>query len=166
MSDQSLPPAPPPSEWQGQPAPTEPPQSIKTAVNIVWAVVALSVLSTILTFVYLDELVEAVDTNLTGAERDAARAGGIVGAIIGFVVFGVLPVVLGIYLRKGANWARIVLTVLAVLGVLFGLYGLLAGNQPIALLVLGLIQMVLFVALLYFLWRRESTEYIKAHRGS
>jgi len=135
-------------------------------VNIVWAVVALSVLSTILTFVYLDELVEAVDTNLTGAERDAARAGGIAGGIIGFVVFGVLWVVLGIYLRKGANWARIVLTVLAVLGVLFGLYGLLAGNQPIALLVLGLIQMVLFVALLYFLWRRESTEYIKAHRGS
>jgi len=163
MSDNPLPPAPPPSEWQGQPAATEPPQAIKTSVTIVWVVVALSVISTILTFAYLDELVEAAGANLTGAEQDVARTGAIVGAIVALVVFGALWVVLGIFLRKGANWARIVLTVLVILGLAFGLFGL-SIEQPTIFVALGVVEMALYVALLYFMWRKESTDFINAHR--
>jgi uncharacterized membrane protein len=165
MSDYPSMPAPPPSEWQGQPAAIEPPQEIKTAVNIVWAIVAVSVLATILTFLYLDDFVEAAGADLTSAEQDAARSGAIVGAIIGFLVFGALWVVLGIFLRKGANWARIVLTVLAGLGILFGIIPLLAGNQPAVLMIVSIVQLVLLVALLYFMWRKESTAYITARKS-
>ena len=164
MSDHPLPPAPPPSEWQGQPAATEPPQAIKTAVTVVWAVVVLSVLSVILTFLYLDDLVEAAGENLTSAEQDAARSFAIVVAIITLLVFGALWVVCGVFLRKGANWARIVLTVLSVLGLAFGLFGLFV-DQPAIFLVLGVVELVLYVVLLYFLWRKESTDFINAHRA-
>lgn len=162
MTNDPLPSAPPPSEdRQGRPA-TEPPQAIKTAVTIVWAVLALALLSTILTFVYLDELVSAAaGPDLTSAQESAARTGAIVGSIVGFLLFGALWAILAIFLRKGANWARIVLTILAVLGLVFGAFGLLAG-QPATLLVLGVVQLALYAALVYFMWRRESTAYINA----
>lgn len=41
-----------------QPVTTEPPQSVRTAVTLIWASIGLSVLSTILTFVMLDSIVD------------------------------------------------------------------------------------------------------------
>jgi len=77
MSDYGAYPPPPPSEGYGQApsTPAEPPPAIKTSVNIVWAVVALVVLGTILTLLSLDDIVDAVGTDLTSDERDAARTG-------------------------------------------------------------------------------------------
>jgi len=124
-------------------------------------VVALSVITTILTFFYLDDIVEAAGVELNSPEADDARTGGIIGAIIGFLIFGALWILLGIFLRKGANWARIVLTVLAALGLAIGLFGLL-GEQPAVFLVISIVQMALYVALLVFMWRRESSDYIAA----
>jgi hypothetical protein len=145
------------------PASTEPPSAVTTSVNIVWALVALAVVSTILSFVYLDELVETgAGTGLSDAQQDAARAGGIIGAVIGFLIFGALWVALGIFLRKGANWARIVLTVLTVIGLVVGVFGLLAQDQPVLLLIVNLVTLALYGALLYFLWQKESTAYLTA----
>lgn len=142
---------------------TDPPSAVKTSVNIVWALVALAVLSTILSFVYLDELVATgAGTGLSDAQQDAARTGGIIGAVLGFLVFGALWVALGIFLRKGANWARIVLTVLTVIGLLVGVFSLLAQDQPALLLIVGVITLALYAALLYFMWQRESTAYLTA----
>lgn len=163
MSNYPSMPAPPPSDQYGHQGTAEQPQSIKTAVNIVWAVIALSVISTILVFVFLDDVVDAAGTGLSSAQLDAARSGAIVGAIIGFLVFGALWVLLGIFLRKGANWARIVLTVLASLGLIFGLFGLLTGSQPAILMILTVIQLALYAALLYFMWRKESSIYLTSH---
>lgn len=156
------PPAPPPPERHGQPTTTEPPPAIKTSVTIIWAAIALSVVSTILSFIYLDDLVEASGGNLEGADLDAARTGGMIGAAIALLFFGVLWVVLAIFLRKGANWARIVLTVLAVLGIAFVLFSLLAGGQPVIFLIINLVTLALYAALLYFMWQPESTAYLSA----
>lgn len=161
MSDySSYPPPPPPDNYSGYGTPLtqEPPPSIKTSFNIILAVLALSVLSTILSFVFLDDLVEAANVSI--ADEDAARAGAMIGAVIGFLVFGGLWLLLGVFLRKGRNWARIVLTVLAGLGLALGVVGLL-GEQPTIFLVLSLAQMGLYVALLYFMWRPDSTAYLK-----
>lgn len=154
--------APPPPERQSQPATAEPPPAIQTSVTIIWAVVALAVVSTLLTFFYLDDLVDAAGTDLTGAQEDAARTGGIIGAVIGFVIFGAVWAALAVFLRKGANWARIVLTVLVVLGLALSVFSLLAGNQPAIFLILGLINIALYVALVYFMWQQESTAYLTA----
>lgn len=115
MSDSYQPyPTPPPSEGYGATVRPEKPASVKTAVNIIWVLVALSVLSTILTFVYLDDIVDGVlaQSGASATTRSAARTGAIGGAILGLVISVVLYVVLAIFLAKGHNWARIVLTVL------------------------------------------------------
>jgi hypothetical protein len=54
--------------------------------------------------------------------------------------------------------------VLAVLALVFGVIGLL-GEQPAIFLVLGILQMALYVALLVFMWRKESSAYIAARKA-
>jgi len=167
MSDYPSYPAPPPPDGYaayGQPLSTEPPPSIKTSFNIILAVLALSALSTALSFVFLDDIIEAAGINPGDADADAARAGAMIGSVVGFLVFGGLWVLLGVFLRKGANWARIVLTVLAALGLVFGVIGLL-GEQPVLFLMLSLAQMALDVALLYFMWRPDSSAYLQGRRA-
>lgn len=165
MSNYADYPPPPPSEGYGQAATVDPPPAIKTSVSIVWAVVALSIVGTILTVLFLDDIIKsAAGANLTSSEEDAARTGAVVGAVVGFVIFGGLWILLGVFLRKGAGWARIVLTVLAALGLLFSLVSL-AGGQPALFLVLSLLQMGLYGALLFFMWKRESSDYIAAQKA-
>ncbi|MBA3264799.1 MAG: hypothetical protein H0T14_00290 [Nocardioidaceae bacterium] len=167
MSDYpSYPPPPPPEGYggYGQPARAEPPASISTSFNIILGVLALSALSTVLSFVYLDELVEAANVDTAGIDLDAARSSAMIGAVIGFLVFGALWVLFGVFLRKGANWARIVLSILVALGLVFGLLGL-SREQPVVFLLLSLAQLALYAALMYFMWRPESTAYLKGRQA-
>ena len=164
MSDYEPMSAPPPEGPGRQPRGEEPP-SIRTSVNLVWAIVAMSVLSAVVTFIFIDDIIATTlqDQGTAGVTESQLRAGAILSAIVGVVVFGALWVVLGIFLRRGANWARIVLSVLAGLGVVFGLFGLVA-PQHASLLVIGIITWVLEAALLWFLWQKDSTAYLKAGR--
>ena len=171
MSDYQPMSAPPPEGQGGQGSgaqqsgargAVEPPPSIRTAVNVVWGIVAISLISLVLTFVYLDDIVDAAGTGLSADEQDAARVGAIVGAVFFGLVFAVLWAVMGIFLKKGKNWARIVLTVLAVLGILGGLFNLF-GEQPVLLLVVSVITVLLEIALLFFLYRKDSSAFLKAH---
>jgi len=57
-----------------------------------------------------------------------------------------------------------VLTVLAALGLVLGLVTL-GGNLPAVLLVIRLVQMALYVALIVFMWRPESSRYIAGQRA-
>lgn len=132
-----------------------PPQSVQRAVMLIYVNIALSVLTLILTFVLIDDLIEATGVSV---DEDAARTGAIVGGIIGFLVFGALFVLLAIFIRKGANWARIVWTVLAAIGIVFGLIGLF-GEQPILFLVVGLISLAITIVTLVLLWTKESNAY-------
>jgi hypothetical protein len=142
-----------------------PPPSVRTSVTLVWTIVALSVLNAALTFLYLDEIVAAtLPAQATGIDEDAARVGIVVGSVFFLVIFGALWVMLAVFLRRGANWARIVLTVLAALGVLFGAFGLVNREQPTALTVTSLLSTVLEAALLYCLWQADTSAFIKGRR--
>ncbi|WP_229053625.1 hypothetical protein [Aeromicrobium sp. Leaf350] len=138
------------------------PASVQTAVKLIWVNVGLSVLSTILTIVFLDDLVHDLVNGGDGTiSDDTARVSVIVGAVVG-IAFGVGIAILFIYfLNKGANWARIVYSVLTGLGILFGIYGLF-GSQPVALLLLGIVSLVVSVAVLVFLWRPDSNAFYTA----
>lgn len=120
--------------------------------------IALSVLSTILSFVYLDEIAAGQGLQLDDAGMDAARTGAIVGAVIGLVVFGGLYLLLVIFIRKGANWARIVWTVFAAISLLISPLALL-GDQPALLLLTGLVSLVITIVVLVLLWKKESNAY-------
>lgn len=98
----------------------------------------------------------------TDIDRDAARAGAIVGIVI-FALIGVaIAALFAYFIRKGANWARIVYSVLAALSLLFGLFGI--GNQPVLLLLISLVGYALTIAILYLLYRPESNAYFTKPR--
>lgn len=151
-----------PAEPEGQglhpPGRGAPPPSVQRAVMLIVVNIALSVLSTILSFVYLDEIAAGQGLQLDDAGMDAARTGAIVGAVIGLVVFGGLYLLLVIFIRKGANWARIVWTVFAAISLLISPLALL-GDQPALLLLTGLVSLVITIVVLVLLWKKESNAY-------
>ncbi len=139
------------------------PASVQNAVKLIWVGVALNLISTLLTFTMIDDLIDtAIENAGTGAgalDRDAARAGVIAGLVFGLVVSVALTALFAYFIGKGANWARIVYTVLGVIGVIFGLLSL--GGQPAVLLVLALVGLVITIAVLVLLYRPESNAYFK-----
>lgn len=156
-----------PPEDVGQSTPRgEKPSSVRTAVTIVWALVALAVIGAVWTLVNLDSIVEQTLQNApadSGLTESTARTGATLGVIIQLVVFGVLPAILAIFLNKGHNWARIVLTVLAGVLVLLGLFGLVSGSAASVgalSLVVQVVTLLLAIALLVFLWHKQSSAWI------
>ena len=75
--------------------------------------------------------------------------------LVGVGIYALLAVFLG----KGKNWARIVYTVLAAIFGLLGVLGL-GGDQPALTMVLGVVQLALITATLFFLWKPESTAWL------
>ena len=67
-------------------------------------------------------------------------------SVVAYVVFALL-------MRRGANWARIVLTVLSAIALVSGLVGLLGFN------LLNLLVSVLVVIAAVLLWQRPSNAY-------
>lgn len=139
------------------------PASVKTAVKLIWASVALGVISSIVTFVFLDDIVDTAGTG--GVDSDAARIGVIIGAVIGLVVSVALAALFAYFISKGANWARIVYTVILGLGIAFNLFGLL-GAQLAIVIVITVVSLALSVAILFFLYRPDSNRYFKADQTS
>jgi hypothetical protein len=149
----------PPHRPAAQPG-GEPPASIRTSVALVWAVVAASVLNAVLSLWFLDALAAAAVETEPALTAETARA-GVVSSAVSAVVFGALWVLLAIFLRRGANWARIVLSIFAGIGVITGVPALTLSSKPLLLTVVGAVTLVLEIALLYFLWQRESGGFLK-----
>lgn len=147
-----------PEEPHRPPTKGEPPASVRTAINLIWAGVVLSVISTILTFVMLDDIVDQLLEANAALGEDAARVSAIVGGVVG-LLFGVgLAILFVFFLKKGASWARIVYTVLLGLGIAFTAFGFL-GDQPMIFVVLSLVGLVLNIATLVFLYRSDSNAF-------
>lgn len=140
------------------PAPT----SVQNAVKLIWVGVALNLLSTVITFALIDDLVDdtlAASGGSAALDEDAARAAVIAGLVFGLVVSVALTALFAYFIGKGANWARIVYTVLGVIGILFSLLSL--GGQPAVLLLLALVGLALTIAVLVLLYRPESNAYFR-----
>ncbi len=140
-----------------------PPASVKTAVTLIWASVALGVISSIVTFVFLDDLAESAGTG--GVDQDSARLGVIIGAVVGLIVSVAIAALFAYFISKGANWARIIYTVLIVLGIAFNLYGLLGAQLAISI-VISVVSLALSIAILFFLYRPDSNRYFTADQTS
>jgi hypothetical protein len=68
--------------------------------------------------------------------------------------------------RRGTGWARVALTVLAVIGIVFGLMALSVGTQRTEFVAVGLVTLVLQATLVYCLWQRDSSRYLKPPRST
>jgi hypothetical protein len=135
--------APPPPAQRPSGAPVAMPRQVALAVNLLFTIIALAVVNLIL-----------------GLAQPGASIASM--AALGSIVSIALFVWLTLMIRKGANWARIVITVLFAIGIIALLFTLLL-PVPTLLKALTLVQLVIEIAVMVLLWRAPSSAYFAAH---
>jgi hypothetical protein len=175
-SPEDAPPPPPsPGPWASDSAPApnvpvapvaEQPPPIRTAVRLMYVGAALSVIGILLALGTRSEMRDRIAEDrpeLTQSELDTALNVGTAFVVVG----GLIGVGLWLWMAsangQGKSWARIVASVLGGLNVLFTLLGL--PNQTAVSLVFSLIGLVLAAAILFLLWRPESSRFYEARSG-
>lgn len=150
---------------QAPPAPAQP-SSIVTAVKLMYAGAALSVLSLVYSFATIGNLKDDIraelqknDANVSQSTIDAAYSITIVFAVI----FGLIGALLWVWMAwkngQGRKWARVVATVLGVFNVLGLLFSLAGGNAEPISLILSALSCALAVTILVLLYKKESTAF-------
>jgi hypothetical protein len=162
-------PPPPPFQYETPGAAAvqaTPPSSLLTAVRLMYVGAALSAVFLVIGLTQTDSLRDQITDSqpeLTTDEIDAAVAvGTAVAAIIGLISVG-LWIWMAVMNRKGRSWARIVATVLGGLNIVFTLIGL-TQNVGVGTIV-NMISIVLAAAILWLLYRPESSAYYAAMSG-
>jgi hypothetical protein len=172
-SNASFPPAPPAAPGAfpsyaatpGAPvaAPTEPPQPINIAFWLYIAAAALSVISGIVTAIIVsgqrDQFLDSLRSS--GVDDSASAVDAVIGfaiawAVITLIFWALVFVLFAIFMRRGANWARIVLTVVTALSLL----NLLASFG------LGALQVIVAVVATVLIWLKPASAYFAAVRAS
>ncbi|HEU0214535.1 MAG TPA: hypothetical protein VFR13_10650 [Jiangellaceae bacterium] len=166
----AYPPMPPPPPLQYESpgaaaAPAAPPPSLLTAVRLMYVGAALSATFLVLGLVLADSLRDQIadeQPDLSATELDAAVAISTAFAVI----IGLLSVGLWIWMavmnRKGRSWARVVATVLGGLNILFTLISIAVTQNTGIGTIVNLISIVLAAAILWLLYRPESSAYYAA----
>ena len=168
-SEGGPPPPPPPPPGGAAPPVTGQPGSIATAVKLMYAGAALSLLSVIASFFMLDTIKETIeesmreaDANVSQSTIDAAYSIGMASTVI----VGIISVGLWLWMAwkngQGRSWARIVATIFGGLNVLITLVGFTQPGMTAVSAIISAVTMVLAVIILILLWRKESSSYYEA----
>jgi hypothetical protein len=133
------------------------PGSVTSAIRAQLALVGVAGLTTLLTIVERDELVRAWSArHPTGIDPPAY----VPVAVVLFITFGLLAAVLMVFFRGGHGSARVALTVLAGFFML-AMIAVLRLDPPILFLVLAVISALLDLVLIFFLWHRDTSEFLR-----
>ena len=156
------------------------PGTIKMAANSIYAIVLLNIVSTVLGLVYWKELLQSSMDGVMGMfgsvipEEDRATLEAelanaptelstfeLVTSLGGTVLFSAALIILAIFLVKGHNWARIVLTVYAAFKVL-GLLGIFSFFLFFHwTMLVDLLAGVLAIVFLVFVWKNPVSTYMR-----
>lgn len=147
-------------------APAAPPRTVNIAFWLFVAAAVLSVVSGIISIATINSQRPAildmaknphpggnVDPNTFA---DAVIAGATVWAVVTLIFWAIAFVLVAFLMRRGANWARIVLTVLTVLSLLNIIQGFGA----------GFLQFAAAVVAVVLIWLRPSSEWFAAVKAS
>lgn len=136
------------------------PSTVVTAVRLIWVNVALGVLSVLLTLLYLDDIVDrAIAASTVDISRGDARTAVVVVMAISIVLSVALAALWAYFIGRGANWARIVYTVLGLFGLMSSLRNL--GDQPGVLVASSLLATLITIAVIVLLFLPESNAYFR-----
>jgi len=148
------------------------PGSLVMALRLLVGIVLVSGLTAVLTWVQEDDLVLAWGQRNPAAREvlaeggfDALRESPIVPsftpvAIVSFVVFLLFALVLAAFLVDGHGWARPVLTLTVLFAAMVAVLSL-GRHLPTLFVVLSWISLALHAALLFFLWHKDTTAYLR-----
>ena len=150
------------------------PGSITNALRNLVALVVVSAMAVLLTWLQQDEVIRAwakgnpsAQEILASGGMAALRESAIVPkfvplALVSFIVFVVLVGVLGAFLIEGHGWSRLVLTATSLFGVLVASLGLNHG-LPTAFVIVSALFFVLSLTLVFFLWRKDASAYLRVN---
>ena len=146
--------------WPPQPPPV--PRDVNTAFQL-W--IANIIVSTVVGFVvgFVASFLAAgrrAPRTPAASVHTGSQVATLVGAVLGLAVVIAVEVFFLIKMRKGRNWARIVLTVLAVLNVL-GTANSFLNGQGFAVAI-GLVSVLLLASATVLMYRPESNTYFKS----
>jgi hypothetical protein len=166
----------PGASWGGDPSPAAPeqPSTIRTAVRLMWAGAALSLLSLVVSLVALDSMESRVRSRLTASDTrlTPAEVDGLLGVIVAIaVITSLIAILLWLWMAwkngQGRSWARIVATVLGGLNLVSSLAGVSSGQSGGLGLLLTFVNLALAVVILALLWSKPSSAFydaVKRHR--
>jgi len=141
------------------------PASVLTAVKLIYAGAALSLVGIVVTLTQKDairKMIAANNPKLTQSQLDVAMN---VGLAFG-VILGLLGVGLWLWMasanKKGYSWARVVSSVFFGIDTLYLLYVLFAAGNPVIQKVAALLLWLVGLGAVVFLWRSDSSAYFNA----
>jgi hypothetical protein len=149
------------------------PGSVVNSMRVLGLIVATAGVITVLIWLRRDDVILGWAEGNPSAQDLLAQGGiellrespivpGFVAlSVVAFVGFALLALVLGSFLIGGHGWARYVLTATAGVGVLVGAV-CLDSHLPTIFVVLSALIIVEGLVLSFFLWRRETTAYLRA----
>ncbi len=140
---------------------TAPPSTVRNAALLMWGLIGLMAARTLLTIVFLDDLVDSYQESLTGGDqlpRGVVEQGApayVPIAVGSLLILGGLLALCAVFVQRGARWARFVAMMFASLSALGGLLTLI---QPTTALftVLGLLNAVVGLAIIVLLFSGRS----------
>ncbi len=150
------------------------PGSVVNSVRVLRLIVATAGVITLLTWLMRDEVILGWAKGNPSAQELLAQGGidllrespivpGFVAlSVVAFAAFAALALVLGSFFRGGHGWARLVLTATVGVGVLVGAVAI-DSHLPTVFVVLAALVIVESLVLALFLWRRETTAYLRGH---
>ena len=143
-----------------------PPDSVLTAVKLMYAGAIVSGLSLVVGLITIGSLRSALRKaypNVTASQLHTIE----VATVVFIVIFGLIGIGLWIWMamanKRGGNWARITATVFFGLNTVSLLVGL-ARPEPLASRLVGLLIWLIGLGAVVMLWRSESTAFFKAPR--
>ena len=150
------------------------PGSITNALRNLVALVVVSGMAVLLTWLQHDEVIRAWAKGNSSAQEILA-SGGMAAlresalvpkfvplALVSFIVFVALVGVLGAFLLEGHGWSRLVLTATSFFGVLVAVLGLNHG-LPMAFVIVSALFFLLCLTLVFFLWRKDASAYLRVN---
>jgi hypothetical protein len=141
------------------------PASVLTAVKLMYAGAALSLVNMVITLTQKDAIRKAIAANNPNLTQSQLDVGVNVGLAFGVIV-GLLGVGLWVWMasanKKGYSWARVVSSVLFGVNTLGLLYVLFTATSTAIQKVVGVLIWVVGLGALVFLWRSDSSAYFNA----
>lgn len=158
-SGSSLPPYQAASSGAASGAHPVPPRQVTLAFWLYIAAAALSIVSLIISLTTLgparesaQRQLEASGQSISGGTLDAIIAGTVVIGVVFAIIWVAVYVLFAFFMKRGANWARIVLTIIAALSLLniLSSYGV------------GALQALTAIVATVLIWLRPASEYFRA----
>ncbi len=140
---------------------TERSASTRMAILLIWSLVGLLALRTLLTFAFLDSLIDSfgADRGDAGFGREyleSAAPAYVPIALISLVIFGGLLALCAVFIGRGARWARITAIVLSVLVLLGAMLGIFIQATTILFIIINVLIAVTAIGVIYYLARPDS----------